>query len=98
MKCAIYRSSKKDELYLYVREKDNFDDVPEEIIKQMGKNDFVMELELSADKPLAREDVTEVMKNLRERGFHIQMPPNSDSLAWWKNEKLDKPDSPSRFA
>lgn len=92
MHCAIYRSSKKEGMYLYVREKDAFDDVPEALMKRMGKCELAMELELSADRPLAREDVETVMANLEQRGFHLQMPPEIESLAHWDNPKLDEPD------
>lgn len=92
MNCAIYRSSKKDGMYLYVREKDNFDDVPEPVMKQMGKCELAMELELTPDRPLAREDVNKVIANLEEQGFHLQMPPQIDSMAHWDNPKLKEPD------
>ena len=36
---------------------------------------LVIELELSPDRKLAREDVGKVMANLRDQGFHLQMPP-----------------------
>jgi uncharacterized protein YcgL (UPF0745 family) len=41
---------------------------------------FVMELELSPDRKLAREDVNKVIHNLETQGFHVQMPPTNDLL------------------
>ncbi len=35
-----------------------------------------MELELHPDRHLAREDVNKVIGNLRNIGYHLQMPPN----------------------
>lgn len=75
MHCAIYKSSQKLDLYLYVREKDEFSDIPEPLLKSMGKPQFVMELELSPDRTLARADVAQVMQSLEEKGFYVQMPP-----------------------
>jgi uncharacterized protein YcgL (UPF0745 family) len=46
------------------------------LLKLFGEPVRVMELELSPARPLAREDVTQVMRNLREQGFHLQMPPS----------------------
>lgn len=81
MKTYIYKSRKKDELYLYLANKDDFSEVPQSLYDSMGKEPvFVMELELHADRPLAREDVITVMKNLKNQGFHVQMPPTSDML------------------
>jgi uncharacterized protein len=33
MLCVIYRSSKRDQTYLYVEKKDDFSRVPEELMK-----------------------------------------------------------------
>jgi hypothetical protein len=88
MKTFIYKSTKKDELYLYISKKDDFSDVPQELYDTMGKEPvFVMELELSADRPLAREDVNTVMKNLETQGFHVQMPPRPEKLGEFMNAK-----------
>jgi len=88
MKTYIYKSQKKEELYLYIAKKDDFSDVPQELYDSMGKEPvFVMELELNAERPLAREDVTQVMKNLQAQGFHVQMPPRPEKLGSFNNPK-----------
>ena len=73
--CWIYRSSRKQEMYLYMAREDTFDDLPEQLMQHFGSPILVMELELHADRQLARENVHQVMNNLRESGFHLQMPP-----------------------
>lgn len=81
----IYKSTRKDELYLYLAKKDDFSDVPQALYDSMGKEPiFVMELELSPDKPLAREDVNTVIKNLEKQSFHVQIPPPIASLINFK--------------
>ena len=80
MKCDIYRSQKKEDTYLYLRHPADLDIVPETLSKTLGKLDHVMELELSAEKKLAREDAKTVMENITEQGFHLQMPPKLESL------------------
>ena len=72
--CYIYRCSAKQDMYLYLAEKDRFELLPEQLAKSLGRTDFAMELELSADKKLAREDPRKVMDNLEKQGFHLQMP------------------------
>jgi hypothetical protein len=85
MKTFIYKSTRKEELYLYITEKDDFSNVPQALFDSMGKEPaFVMELELSVDKPLAREDVNKVIENLSNQGFHVQMPPVVQSLMEFK--------------
>lgn len=73
--CWIYRSSRKDEMYLYLTAEDAFDDVPEVLLKSFGKPEFVMELTLSVERTLARADVATVMASLKEDKFYFQMPP-----------------------
>lgn len=77
--CAIYKTKKRDGLYLYVKEQDEFTDVPEEVMQQFPVPEHVFDLELSARRSLARVDVLVVMKNLEEQGFHLQMPPTLEA-------------------
>ncbi|MDD3608395.1 MAG: YcgL domain-containing protein [Halothiobacillaceae bacterium] len=88
MKTYIYRSLRKADMYVYLAERDAFDRLPEPMRRQIGRTEFVMELTLSAQRPLAREDVQTVLRNLGEIGFHIQMPPSIETLAHWDNAKL----------
>lgn len=76
----IYRSNKKEEMYLYVSNKDDFAQVPEVLMKQFGQPEFAMELELTPQRSLAREDIGKVLDNLDSQGFHLQMPPTTESL------------------
>jgi len=62
-------------MYLYMPEQDDFEQIPEALLKRFGTPVFVMQLELTAERKLARENTTQVMRNLSEQGFHLQMPP-----------------------
>lgn len=75
MLCFIYKSLKKNELYLYLENKDDFSPIPEELFKSLGRLEFVMELELSPQRKLAREDAVKVIAGLEKKGFYMQMPP-----------------------
>jgi uncharacterized protein len=74
--CQIYRCSKKDEMYLYIHENKTKDDLPEELITMVKELTHVIDLELTPERKLAREDVKTVMKNLEDKGYHLQMPPD----------------------
>ncbi len=78
--CYIYRSLRKDGLYLFVLEEDEFDCIPESVMTHVGKLEKAMELELHPDLKLARGSADEVLANLKERGFHLQMPPQDEKL------------------
>lgn len=78
MFCAIYKSTRKQDTYLYLAAKDDFSRVPEPLLKMLGAPIHVMNLELTPERRLAREDVNEVMRCLSERGWFLQMPPGED--------------------
>lgn len=75
MLCFIYKSLKKDELYLYLDKKDDFSALPENLFNSFGPLQFVMELQLSPERKLAREDASKVIASLENKGFYVQMPP-----------------------
>ena len=74
--CWIYRSSRKSDMYLYLMKEDDFESVPKPLLDRFGEATLVMEIELHPERNLAREDITKVLANLREHGFHLQVPPN----------------------
>jgi len=51
--------------------------VPGEIMRGLGITEFSMELEITPGSKLAREDASAVVRNLEEKGFHLQLPSNT---------------------
>ena len=80
-KTVIYKGKKKPDSYLYVEQEDDFSRVPETLVTVLGKLEFVMTLDLSPKKNLARVDVKQVIAALQEEGFYLQMPNESERLA-----------------
>ena len=74
MQCYIYRSSIKEGLYVYIADEDGLDKLPEPVLKQLGTPEFSMSLDLQPDRKLIQEDARAVIENLKNQGFHIQMP------------------------
>jgi uncharacterized protein YcgL (UPF0745 family) len=79
MQCFIYKSLKKDYLYLYLVNRDDFSKVPEDLLNNFGKIEFVMDIELSAERKLAREDAQKVIECLKVQGFFVQLPPQKET-------------------
>ena len=73
--CWVYRSRSRADMYLYLARKDAFHEVPDELLKAIGRLELVMDITLTPERRLAREDVVQVMRNLESKGFHLQMPP-----------------------
>ena len=79
MKCSVVRSGLKDFTYIYLLDGHDFENLPLALRKVFGEPEFVMDLELSPERKLALEDVEQVMQNLAEQGYHLQMPPQEDT-------------------
>ncbi|MBD3895873.1 YcgL domain-containing protein [Halomonas sp. ML-15] len=73
--CEIYKSPRKDELYLYVDKRRGLSDVPEALLEHFGTPLSLTTMLLTADKRLARAEASEVMAQIAEKGFYLQMPP-----------------------
>ncbi|MGL5701211.1 MAG: YcgL domain-containing protein, partial [Kluyvera sp.] len=52
MFCVIYRSTKRDQTYLYVEKKDDFSRVPDELMYSFGTPKLAMILPLDGRKKL----------------------------------------------
>ncbi|PIE83526.1 MAG: hypothetical protein CSA09_01350 [Candidatus Contendobacter odensis] len=74
MQCTVYKSTKKQDAYIYIAIKDDFSCVPESLLKLFGEPVHVMDLDLQPERKLAQEKTAEVLQNLGEQGWHLQMP------------------------
>jgi len=74
MYCAVYKSSKKAETYLYLAQRDGFHVVPEALRTAFGQAQLVLEMGLVPTRKLAQEDTCEVLRALLSRGWFLQMP------------------------
>jgi len=73
--CAIYKGTKKEHTYIYICEKDKFDDIPDILMNSLGELEFIMELDLFPEKKLAQANAEEVIDKLNTQGFYLQLPP-----------------------
>ncbi|WP_026375255.1 YcgL domain-containing protein [Aestuariibacter salexigens] len=80
MLCGIYKSSKKDETYLYLKNKDDFSDVPEALLQTFGKPQFVMVMPLNKPRKLALVEWDKLLAELDEKGYYLQLPPPKENL------------------
>ena len=80
MLCAIYKSPKEPGMYLYIGKRDQFDALPDALLTAFGKQIFVMLFNLAGSKPLVNADKTEVLQQIKEKGFYLQTPKKDDWL------------------
>lgn len=85
MHCDIYKFSKKDDLYVYIARPDYPNDtdeirdwlavLPKDFRQAIGRETFVMHLDLDKTPKLARVDKDDVLEKLQNQGYYVQMPP-----------------------
>ena len=80
MLCAIYKSPKKAQTYLFVTKRDDFSSVPDGLMTTFGTPTLVTLINLATKKKLAMADLDKVKENLAEKGFYLQLPPPQEDL------------------
>ena len=88
--CTIYRSPKREGMYLYVDKAEDLSRVPAPLLQTFGKPEHAMVLVLSPDRELARVDVIRGLAEVEEKGFFLQMPPRHDGYNRDLHEKNSK--------
>lgn len=76
MQAYVYKSQRQPDTYVYVAGRDDFACLPAPLRAQLGELRFVLEVALTPERTLAREDPELVRRNLAGRGFHLQRPPS----------------------
>ena len=68
-------------MYLFVPEEGAFDPVPEDLLAHFGDLQLAMTLVLSGQRRLARADAGEVLRQLDQQGYFLQIPPTDPGPA-----------------
>jgi len=79
MHAYVYKSQSKADTYVYLAARDDFERLPESLRTQLEPLRFVLDVSLTPDRKLAREDAESVRGNLAAHGFHLQLPPRPDA-------------------
>ncbi len=89
MHCDIYRASTREGMYLYIPidaadaliepriepTDDPFAQVSDSLKRAFGRPTFVMRLELTPERKLARVPVLDVIESMTRQGYYLQLPP-----------------------
>lgn len=78
MHVYIYRCKHKKETFLYLPEKDNFEEVPDSLLEMLGEILFSFDFDLDDSKKLIRAAAPEVIRNIQQNGYFLQLPPVKD--------------------
>jgi len=73
--CDVYRSPRREGMYLYVPRAQGLRDVPDALRARFGEPVLALSLMLGPDRRLARADAEEVLQALAHQGWYLQLPP-----------------------
>jgi len=90
MLCAIYKSVKKEQTYLFVKTRDDFSAVPEPLMLTFGTPTLVTMINLATKEKLAFADLDKVKSNLNGQGYYLQLPPPKEDLLKQHKSAMDK--------
>lgn len=79
--CSIYKSSRRDEMYLYVPKPLGLKNVPPALMEQFGRPVHVMDMLLTDQRKLARVETALVLESLSTKGWYLQLPPPEETPA-----------------
>lgn len=88
MLCAVYKTRKKEGMYLYVPKKDHFEDVPKPLMDMFGRPELVTILALDKHERLGVVDKQKLVDELKDQGFYLQVPPKEENLLETHRESL----------
>ena len=73
--CEVFRSPRREGMYLYVDKSEGLGRVPEELLAAFGPPQSALVFRLDAGRRLARVPAQTVLDALADKGFYLQMPP-----------------------
>lgn len=92
MLCAVYKSIRKPQTYLFVAKRDDFSAVPSVLLEQFGQPQLVSMLNINKESKMALADAEKVLTEINNNGFYLQLPPPpidylKEHKEWIKQQK-----------
>lgn len=75
---SIYRSTKKENCYLYIEHEGDFSKVPESILSIFGMPVFAMKVLIDSKRRFVAASAEEIENRIKKDGFFLQMLKDDD--------------------
>ncbi len=79
--CSIYKSIQKMDTYLFIPCNAKLENLPAPLLKRLGKLEHVMDLSLSEQRKLARNNSLKVIQSIKTEGYYLQLPAHSQPIS-----------------
>lgn len=74
---SIYRSSKREGMYVFLPRETDPATLPASLVAYFGQPVHAMDLVLTPERRLARASAADVLAAISDQGFYLQMPPTT---------------------
>lgn len=71
----VFRSARREGMYLIVDRARGLADVPEALLTRFGRAEPSLVFKLDAERPMAQAEAPAVLEAIERQGFYLQMPP-----------------------
>jgi uncharacterized protein YcgL (UPF0745 family) len=88
MLCYVYKSSKKEGVYLYVESKNALNELPEELKTLTGKLELALTFKLTEDRKIQKVKAVDVMTAIKEKGYFLRID-SKDEIERLENEETE---------
>ena len=75
---SVYKTAKKEGMYLYVLKSEQMKKVPDGLQALFGQPLHIMDFILSPERKLAHVSTENIIEALHSTGYYLQMPPSQD--------------------
>ncbi|HSG88893.1 MAG TPA: YcgL domain-containing protein [Pseudomonadales bacterium] len=75
----VFRSSRKEGMYLIVDRAEGLARLPEALLGRFGRPEPSLTFMLTPERPMARAEAPVVLKAIAEQGYWLQMPPADEA-------------------
>lgn len=76
--CYVYKGDRKDDHFVYLDKELDLSqpekNLPAAILKLLGQLSLVLDFELTVERKLPQADAEQVLSDIKEQGFYLQMP------------------------
>ncbi len=80
--CSVFKSSKKDEMYLYVDKQEQLARVPDALKTMFGTPLHVFDMLITPEKKMARVEADKVLSDIQEKGFSCKCLRRKKITCW----------------
>lgn len=77
MHCHVYASNRRQQTYVWLAERDQFEVLPAALAQRLGDLRFVLDVQLDSTRSLPNADACNVLEQLRRQGWYLQLPPDT---------------------